>query len=135
IAPVPVNIYRPDSGAIGTNCYLVGGGNPFVGGRFKGPKVLHPSTNSPETSFNSTYVYDTLTDTWSTGPNTNVAHSFTGGTAIGTHLIVVTGFNGGGDTTTVEQADCGAGGGSPTPTPTATATATGSPGGNCPPVL
>src|SRR2546423_5621928 len=52
VAPVPVNIYRPDSAAIGTNTYLVGGGNPFLGSRgFKGPKVLHPSTNSPETSY------------------------------------------------------------------------------------
>ncbi|PYX88582.1 MAG: hypothetical protein DMG67_16830, partial [Acidobacteria bacterium] len=121
VAPVPVNIYRPDSGAIGTNCYLVGGGNPFVGGRFKGPKVLHPSTNSPETSYNSTYIYDTIGDTWSTGPNTNVAHSFTGGTAIGNTLIVVTGFDGiTGDTNVVEAATEGGGGGSPTPTATGT---------------
>src|SRR5882724_8805224 len=120
VAPVPVNIYRPDSGAIGTNTYLVGGGNPFVSrGRVKGPKVLHPSTRSPAVSYNSTYIYDTLTDTWSTGPTTNVAHSFTGGTAIGNTLIVVTGFNGFGDTNTVEMATEG-GGGTPTPTPTGT---------------
>src|SRR5262249_10533096 len=117
IAPVPVNIYRPDSGAIGTNCYLVGGGNPFVGGRFKGPKVLHPSTNSPMTAYNSTYIYDTLSDSWSSGPNTNVAHSFTGGTAIGITLIVVTGQDGiTGDTNVVEAATEG----TPTPTPACT---------------
>src|SRR5882724_11437384 len=120
VAPVPVNIYRPDSGAIGTNTYLVGGGNPFVSrGRVKGPKVLHPSTRSPAVSYNSTYIYDTLNDSWSTGPTTNVAHSFTGGTAIGNTLIVVTGFNGFGDTNTVEMATEG-GGGTPTPTPTGT---------------
>src|SRR5438874_4322040 len=122
VAPVPVNIYRPDSAAIGTHTYLVCGGNPFLGSRgFKGPKVLHPSTNSPETSYNSTYIYDTIGDTWSTGPNTNVAHSFTGGTAIGNTLIVVTGFDGiTGDTNVVEAATEGGGGGSPTPTATGT---------------
>ena len=121
VAPVPVNIYRPDSAAIGTNTYLVGGGNPFLGSRgFKGPKVLHPSTRSPETSYNSTYIYDTLSDSWSTGPNTNVAHSFTGGTAIGNTLIVVTGFDGiTGDTNVVEAATEG-GGGTPSPTPSCT---------------
>ena len=34
-APVPVNIYRPDSAAIGTNTYLVGGGDPFISSRVK----------------------------------------------------------------------------------------------------
>jgi len=125
VAPVPVNIYRPDSAAIGTNCYLVGGGNPFLGSRqFKGPKVLHPSTNSPETSYNSTYIYDTIGDTWSTGPNTNVAHSFTGGTAIGNTLIVVTGFDGITGDTNVVESSVAAGCVSPTPTATAAATAT-----------
>jgi hypothetical protein len=57
-----------------------------------------------------------------------VAHSFTGGTAIGTKLIVVTGFDGvTGDTNTVEASDCGGGGVTPTPTPTATPTATPGP--------
>ena len=64
-------------------------------------------------------------DDW---PEYKCAHSFTGGTAIGNSLIVVTGFDGGGDTNTVEKADCGGGGGSPTPTPgTPTPTPTGSP--------
>ena len=61
-------------------------------------------------SYNSTYIYDTVADSWTTGPNTNVAHSFTGGTAIGTKLIVVTGFDGvTGDTNIVELADSGGG--------------------------
>ena len=137
MAPVPVNIYRPDSGAIGTNTYLVGGGNPFVAPRSKarnaakGPKMPHPSMRSPAVSYNSTYVYDTVADSWSVGPNTNVAHSFTGGTAIGNSLIVVTGFDGvSGDTNTVEKADCGNGPPPPTPTPTVTPTPT-----ICPPVI
>jgi Kelch motif len=116
VAPVPVNIYLPASASIGTNTYLVGGGDPFVApGTIKGPKMPHPSMRSPAISYTSTYIYDTLTDTWSTGPNTNVAHSFTGGTAIGNLLIVVTGYNGFGDTNTVEAASEG-----PTPTPTPT---------------
>ena len=90
--------------------------------------MVATQTLEPAASYNTTYIYDTTSDTWSSGPNTNVAHSFTGGTAIGTKLIVVTGFDGvTGDTNTVERSDCGAGGVTPTPTPTATATATGTP--------
>ncbi|PYX04891.1 MAG: hypothetical protein DMG88_23240, partial [Acidobacteria bacterium] len=138
VADVPVNIYRPASGAIGTNTYLVGGGNPFIAAGSKIPKqrklAPHPSAESPATSYNTTYVYDTVGNSWSNGPNTNVAHSFTGGTAVGNDLIVVTGFDGvSGDTTTVEESHCGPAG-TPSPTPTATATATGSPG-SCPPVI
>src|SRR5207249_513427 len=120
MAPVPVNIYRPDSASIGTNEYLVGGGNPSLGPKTSPQARKLASTRAPATSYTSTYIYDTTSDSWSTGPNTNVAHSFTGGTAIGTKLIVVTGFNGvTGDTNTVEASDCSGGGGSPTPTPTA----------------
>jgi hypothetical protein len=129
VADVPVPIYRPDAASIGTNTYLVGGGNPDLGARRISPQARKlASTRAPATSYNTTYIYDTTSDTWSSGPNTNVAHSFTGGTAIGTKLIVVTGFDGvTGDTNTVEKSDCGAGGVTPTPTPTATATATGTP--------
>jgi hypothetical protein len=118
MANVPVNIYRPASASIGTNTYLVGGGDPSVAPRASPQARKLASTRAPATSFNTTYVYDTLADTWSSGPNTNVAHSFTGGTAIGNSLIVVTGFDGGGDTNTVEKSDCGGGGVTPTPTPT-----------------
>jgi hypothetical protein len=134
VASVPVNIYRPDSASIGTNTYLVGGGDPSLGAgnrTQKGPKALHPSMRSPLSSYNTTYIYDTLTDTWSSGPNTNVPHSFTGGTAIGNLLLVVTGFDGvSGDTNVVESSLVGGPCGSPTPTPTAspTCTAGGSPG-------
>ena len=120
-APVPVPIYRPDAAAIGTNEYLVGGGNPFAAGS-TGRKVRmlapHPSAEAPAVSYTSTYIYDTLNDSWSVGPSTNVAHSFTGGTAVGNNLIVVTGYDGTSDTNTVETAL--AEGGTPTPTPTAT---------------
>jgi N-acetylneuraminic acid mutarotase len=106
MANVPVPIYRPASGTIGTNIYLLGGGNPNL--PTPGPQVaLRPSTRAPEASYSSTYIYDTTTDTWSTGPSTNVVHGFTGGTAIGRRLLVVTGFDGvSGDTNTVEQTEC-----------------------------
>src|SRR5258707_9136463 len=111
MADVPVPIYRPDAATIGTNTYLVGGGNPSISSRVKGQARKLASTRAPAISYNSTYIYDTVADSWTTGPNTNVAHSFTGGTAIGTKLIVVTGFDGvTGDTNTVELADAGGGG-------------------------
>src|SRR5262249_40297281 len=96
MAPVPVPIYEPAAAGIGTNAYLVGGGNPDLGvRRSRGPKAApHPSLRAPAVSYTSTLIYDTTSDTWSSGPDTNVAHSFTGGTAIGTKLLVVTGFDG-----------------------------------------
>ncbi len=66
------------------------------------------SITRPDTSFNTTYVYDTVADSWTTGPNTNVAHSFTGGTAVGNKLLVMCGFDGvTGDTNIVEESICG----------------------------
>src|SRR5437870_3363069 len=129
MAPVPVNIYRPDSASIGTNEYLVGGGNPSLGPKTSPQARKLASTRAPATSYTSTYIYDTTSDSWSTGPNTNVAHSFTGGTAIGTKLIVVTGFDGvTGDTNTVELADAGGGGGNCSDYTTTTGTGTIVPG-------
>ena len=129
VAPVPVNIYRPDSASIGTNEYLVGGGNPSLGPKTSPQARKLASTRAPATSYTSTYIYDTTSDSWSTGPNTNVAHSFTGGTAIGTKLIVVTGFDGvTGDTNTVELADAGGGGGNCSDYTTTTGTGTIVPG-------
>jgi Kelch motif/Galactose oxidase, central domain len=140
VAPVPVNIYRPASATIGTNTYLVGGGNPFVAPesvKRKAGKVpnlaQHPSTRSPAVSYNSTYIYDVFADSWTTGPNTNVAHGFTGGTAIGNLLIVVTGFDGvGGDTNIVEAASEGP---TPTPTPACTPAVSENFDGETPPAL
>jgi N-acetylneuraminic acid mutarotase len=124
-ANVPSPVYEAAGAAIGTNTYVVGGGDPSVGPKATEQARIVAMVKAPATSFNTTYIYDTLTDTWTTGPNTNVPHSFTGGTAIGNELLVVCGFDGvNGDTNTVEKSDCGAGGATPTPTPTATATAT-----------
>ena len=126
MAPVPVPIYRPASAAIGTKTYLVGGGNPFFS--CSSPEARkQASMHGPATSYTSTYIYDTGSNTWTTGPNTNVPHSFTGGTAISNKLVVVSGFNGSVDTTTVEMSVVPLPCGTPTPTPTVTATPTASP--------
>ena len=50
---------------------------------------------------------DTGCNSWTTGPNTNVAHSFTGGTAIGSTLLVIGGYNGTNDVNTVEKSVVG----------------------------
>jgi N-acetylneuraminic acid mutarotase len=125
-ANMPAAVYEGAGASIGTNTYVVGGGDPASGpgsAKVTVPKGPHSSMARPDTSFNTTYIYDTVADSWSSGPNTNVAHSFTGGTAIGNTLIVVGGFDGfSGDTNTVETSRV-AGCVSPTPTATATATA------------
>ena len=142
-ANMPAAVYEAAGAAIGTNTYVVGGGDPATApgsakANGKGAKGRNGLMARPDTSFNTTYIYDTLTDTWSTGPSTNVAHSFTGGTAIGNKLLVACGFDGvTGDTNTVETSDCGPGG-SPTPTPTITPPGTPSPTptpGSCPPTI
>ena len=105
MANVPVPIYRPASGAVGMQTYLVGGGNPDISASATQQARVAASMRAPATSYTSTYIYDTTSDSWTTGPNTNVAHSFTGGTAIGARLLVVGGFDGvTGDTNTVETA-------------------------------
>jgi N-acetylneuraminic acid mutarotase len=139
-ANLPSPVYEGAGASIGNNTYVVGGGDPSLApGSVKvNRKGPNSSMTRPDTSFTSTYIYDTVGDSWSTGPSTNVPHSFTGGTAIGTDLLVVGGFDGViGDTNTVERSHCGAGGGSPTPTPTTTPgtpSPTPSPG-QCPPTI
>ena len=134
-ADLPAPRYEAAGGSIGTNTYVTGGGDPFsapgsVKANGKGSKNRQASMARPDTTFNTTFVYDTVNDSWSNGPNTNVGHSFTGGTAIGNKLLVACGFDGvSGDSNIVETSDCGGGG--PTPTPTVTPT----PSGSCPPVI
>ena len=128
VAPVPVAIYRPASAGVGAQEFLVGGGNPDVRPSATHQERVAASMKAPATSYTSTYVYDTTSNSWSTGPNTNVAHSFTGGTAIGNLLLVVGGFDGvSGDTNVVESSQLAGPCGSPSPTPTATATFTPTP--------
>jgi N-acetylneuraminic acid mutarotase len=123
MADVPAPVYEAAGAAVGSQTYVVGGGNPAVGASATRQARIAALVKAPAVSYNTTYIYDTLSDTWTSGPNTNVAHAFTGGTAIGNLLIVVAGFDGTGDTDTVETA-LAEGGPTPTPTPTPTATAT-----------
>jgi N-acetylneuraminic acid mutarotase len=100
MAPVPFATYEPAAAVVGTQTYLVGGGNRYP--------------------CSSTYIYDTVSNTWMTGPNTNRPHALTGGTAIGNRLLVVGGYEGAYDTDIVETAVVE----ELTPTSTATSTAT-----------
>jgi len=116
MADVPVGVYEAAGAAIGTNTYVVGGGNPAVGLKAASQDRVSAMVRAPADPFKSTFTYDTTTDTWSRLANTNVRHSFTGGTAIGDLLIVVGGGDGFSDTDIVETAQlvgC-------TPTPTCT---------------
>src|SRR4029078_7104945 len=92
--PLPVSVYSPASAAVGGQIFVVGGGNPArpAPDPERNQRILRPS--APDVSFTSTFIYDTATNTWTTGPNTNVAHSFTGGAAIGNRVFVVCGYNG-----------------------------------------
>jgi N-acetylneuraminic acid mutarotase len=122
MADMPAPVYEAAGAAVGSQTYVVGGGNPAVGAWATRQTRVAAVVKAPAVSYNTTYIYDIPSNTWASGPNTNVAHGFTGGTAIGNLLIVVAGFDGvTGNTNTVETALAE---GSPTPTPTPTATVT-----------
>ena len=119
MASMPRARYEAAGGAIGTKTYVVAGGNPFLGLQASAEDRKVALIRAPDTSFRSTFIYDTTTDTWFSGPDTNVRHSFTGGTAIGDLMIVVGGFDGvTGDTNIVEKGELVAC--TPTPTPSCT---------------
>jgi N-acetylneuraminic acid mutarotase len=113
MADIPMPVYEAAGAAIGTNTYVVGGGNPALHPRASKHDRITAFIRAPVISFSSTYIYDTVTDTWIAGPQTNVPHAFTGGAAIGKLLIVVAGAISSSDSNTVETATEG-------PTPTAT---------------
>src|SRR5581483_10434522 len=117
MADVPIHVYEAAGAAIGTNTYVIGGGNPAVGASATKHDRIATSIRTPTASYRQTYTYDTVTDTWTgPGPYTNVPHAFTGGAAIGNLLIVVAGYNGvSGDSRTIETAVQEP---NPTPTPT-----------------
>ena len=126
VATVPVPIYRPAAAGVGAQEFLVGGGNPDLGASATQQERVAASMGAPATAYTSTYIYDTTSNTWTTGPDTNVPHSFTGGTAIGNLLLVVAGFDGAtGDTNVVESSLVGGPCGSPSPTPTPAAGTSG----------
>lgn len=74
MAAAPVAVYDAAGAAIGTRIFLIGGGNPSRPDPI--PKQLDASLE-PSLSYNGTYVYDTVSNSWTTGPNTNVPHSLT----------------------------------------------------------
>ncbi len=103
MAAAPVAVYEAVGAAIGNRTYMVGGGNPFrPEGAQKGSASLVASPG-PSASYNTTYIYDIGSNSWTSGSNTNVPHSFAGGTAINGRLLVVAGYNGSSDTNTVES--------------------------------
>ena len=124
MADVPAPVYEAAGPAVGSHTYVVGGGNPAVGAWATKQARVAAVVKAPAVPYNTTYIYDISSNTWASGPNTNVAHAFTGGTAIGNLLIVVAGGEDDGNTNTVETALAE---GTPTPTPTATAAATATP--------
>ena len=109
MAPLPVNIYEPGAAAVNTQIYIFGGG-----------------TGAPPLSYTNTFIYDTVSNIWTIGPNMHKPRSFTAGTAIGMRLFVAGGYDSSRAerTDTCEMADAG---GAPTPTPTPTAPPTATP--------
>jgi N-acetylneuraminic acid mutarotase len=106
MASMPFPRYEAAGGAIGTKTYVVGGGNPFLGPQASAEDRKLAAMRAPDFTFSTTFIYDTTTDTWFTGPQTNVGHSFTGGTALGDLMLVVGGFDGfTGDTDIVEKGE------------------------------
>jgi hypothetical protein len=119
MASVPIAIYAPASAAVGMQTYLVGGGHVLHSASNNESTVArHSSLRVPYVSYNSTYIYDIVSNTWTTGPNTNRAHWFSGGTAIGRQLLVVAGNDGSGDTDIVETATAPRATPAPRPRPT-----------------
>ncbi|MGI8588371.1 MAG: Kelch repeat-containing protein, partial [Chloroflexia bacterium] len=127
-AALPAARYDASAGAYGGKIYLFGGGNPALNSPARSGGVR--KTDAPA-AFNTTFVYDVASDSWSTGPNMNTTRSFSGGTAIGNRLLAVVGFDGSADTNTVETAvistACGTATATPPPVNTATATNTAIP--------
>ena len=138
---MPAAVYEAAGAAIGTNTYVVGGGDPAVllaASRRPGNAKVRVSVQwqgripplIPRTSTTPLAIVGApgRTQTW---PTRSQAEQQSG-----THCMVVSGFDGvTGDTNTVEESICGGGTPTPTPTPTATATVTPTPGGSCPPVI
>jgi len=99
-ASLPANVFEAAGASVNNRNYVIGGGNPSVS---DGSKSGLTALRSPTASYNTTYIYDIASNTWSNGPNTNVAHSYTAGTSVGGTLYVLAGFNGTNDTGTLES--------------------------------
>jgi N-acetylneuraminic acid mutarotase len=128
MADLPVPVYEAAGAAVGSQTYVVGGGNPAIGALATRQARMAALVKAPAVAYNTTYIYDIPSNTWASGPNTNVPHAFTGGTAVGNLLIVVAGFDGViGNTNTVETALAEGGTPTPTPSPSVTPSATPTP--------
>ena len=87
MAPLPVPNRMAAPANIGGQNYLIGGGTPSFGpGRdptralaSSKPSFLSSLFKRPSApdAYTSTYIYDIASNTWSTGPTTNVPHSWT----------------------------------------------------------
>ena len=107
---------------------MIGGGDPFAGpgaaGRQTGKGTGAADAPRSPRSFTNTYLYDPVSNSWTTGPSLNTARSFadaaTVNTAGGQTAVVVAGYNStqGTSINVVERSTLG---GCPSPTPTPTA--------------
>src|SRR5262249_11660307 len=93
-APVPVSLYDPGAGALNGKVYLVGGGDPYGPNALVGKRASARALASPNSTYGTTYAYDTATDTWQNGPNLNTPRSFTAAGVTGNHLVAVGGYDG-----------------------------------------
>ena len=99
---LPVAVYSPVTGVIGRKIFVAGAATPrpAPGPGEAGPAGMQAA--APDASFNSSYIYDIASNSWTTGPNMNVAHAYTQGAVIGNNLLVVGGYNGSADSNVVE---------------------------------
>src|SRR5207253_11315916 len=105
MAPLPVNVYEPGAGVLAGKAYIFGGGNPFRRDGQVGS--LHGAalgtSAAPAIPYNTSYIYDPSSDSWTLGPPLNTARSFTAGTTQGSNIYAVGGYDGTADTNTVEK--------------------------------
>jgi hypothetical protein len=120
MAPMPVGKNVPGAAAMGGQLWVYGGGNPFSP---DDPAAFPAVSNNTErvvpNPFNTMYIYNPATNTWTAGPNLLETVSFVAGIAVGNRAIGVGGYDG---ATTVQTTEINVttGGGCPTPPPPTT---------------
>ncbi len=70
VSAVPVPVFAAAGAAVGSETYLIGGGNPFSPFSATRQDRIAASMRAPANFYNSTYIYDTVTDIWTAGPST-----------------------------------------------------------------
>lgn len=83
--PAPVN--TPGTAVYANHIWIFGGGNPFKGG-------AEPDSVEPK-AYNTTFIYNAITSSWSTGPNLNVGRSFQGGAVVRNQIVSIGGYGSG----------------------------------------